>query len=320
MSATPKPTELNRLLPAPPARLNAAQIVEDMRLWEAAPVHAPDLGLKRPRVFLNMACTADGRIAVRGRSGPIGNNGDRELFHALRTAVDAVLVGAGTVRTERYSRLVREESAQRLRRARGLAAEPLVCVVSASLALSPELPLLRDPAARVAILTPSATGELPTRPVAAASATPVEYVRANHRGLLDLPAALAELHTRLGVRTVMCEGGPHLNGQLFAAGLVDELFLSLAPKLAGGPEPAVPPTGTPPHGATEPSRSGTHGGSTGRGVPAPGTLTAADQRASLRLIFGPELDPPVELELLGAIESESHLLLRYRVGGAGGAR
>jgi riboflavin biosynthesis pyrimidine reductase len=221
-----------------------------------------------------MACTADGRATVGGRSGPIGDRADRELFHALRTAVDAVLVGAGTVRAERYHRLVRDEAHRRLRRERGLAEEPLACIVSASLSLTPEIPLLADPAARIAVLTPAPAGEL------SGSATPVEYVRAAHDGLLDLPAALAELRTRLGVRTVLCEGGPHLNSQLFAAGLIDELFLSLAPKLAGG----------------------------------------ADLGASLRIISGPELDPPLELELLDAFASHSQLLLRYRVGGAGGAR
>jgi riboflavin biosynthesis pyrimidine reductase len=138
-----------------------------------------------------------------------------------------------------------------------------------------------EPAARVVILTSSPAGELsecPTPPAA-----PVEYVRAARDGLLDLPAALAELHTRLGVRTVLCEGGPHLNGQLLAAGLVDELFLSLAPKLGGG------------------------------GIAADGGGRAGGAREPPRIVSGPELDPPVELELLDALESGSNLLLRYGV-------
>jgi riboflavin-specific deaminase-like protein len=245
--------------------LSAAQVVERMRLWEPTETVARPPG--RPRVLLNMVCTADGRATLGGRSGPIGDRGDRELFHALRTAVDAVLVGAGTVRAERYRRLVRDEAHRRLRRERGLAEEPLACIVSASLDLAPDVPLLADHAARVAILTPSPAGEL------RASTAAVEYVRAARDGLVDLPAALAELHARKGVRTILCEGGPHLNGQLLAAGLVDELFLSLAPKLGGG-------------GLAEP-----------------------------RIVSGPEL-PPVELELLDALESESNLLLRYGVLGS----
>jgi riboflavin biosynthesis pyrimidine reductase len=213
-----------------------------------------------------MACTADGRTTLKGRSGPIGNRADRELFHALRTTVDAVLVGAGTARAEGYRRLVRDEAHRQLRRERGLSEEPLACIVSASLALSPEsVPLLADPAARVVILTSSPAGELP--------AGAPEYVRAAHEGKLDLQAALVELRARWGVRTVLCEGGPHLNGALLAAGAVDELFLTLAPKLGGGSDP----------------------------------------QASLRIVCGPELDPPVELELRDALESEGCLLLRYEV-------
>ena len=280
MSATPEPVRLALLLSDPHARApaatapdapTAAEIVEELRLWEppaatggGAP-HEP--GGERPRTLLNMACTADGRATIGGRSGAIGNRADRDLFHALRTAVDAVLVGAGTVRAERYGRLVREDAARALRRARGLAEEPLACIVSTSLALpASEIPLLADSAARVAILTAS-PGSLPE------CAATVDYVRCAHDRRLDLPRALAELRTRLGVRTVLCEGGPHLNAQLLAAGLVDELFLSLAPKLAAGDAPGE----------------------------------------SLRILAGPELEPSVELELLGVLESESQLLLRYGV-------
>lgn len=280
MSATPEPVRLARLLDnshasAPgatsPDAPTAAEVVEDLRLWEppaatgdGAP-RAP--AAERPRVLLNMASTADGRATIGGRSGPIGDRADGELFHALRTTVDAVLVGAGTVRAEHYGQLVREDSARRLRRARGLAEEPLACIVSTSLALpASEIPLLADSAARVAILTAS-PGDLPE------CAATVDYVRCARDGRLDLSRALAELRARLGVRTVLCEGGPHLNAQLLAADLVDELFLSLAPKLAGG-DPAS---------------------------------------ESLRILAGPELDPPVELDLLAVLESHSQLLLRYRV-------
>jgi riboflavin-specific deaminase-like protein len=259
--------------------LSAAAVVERLRLWKLQPSAASE----RPFLMLNMACTADGRATLGGRSGPIGNRADRELFHALRTAVDAVLVGAGTVRAEHYRGLVRDADARRLRSARGLSAEPLTCIVSGSLTLpAAEVPLLSDPAARVAILTPS-SATLP------ASAATVEYVRCTRAGSLDLPGALRELRRRLGVRTVLCEGGPHLNAELLAAGLVDELWLSLAPKLAGGGE--------------------TRGQAGGRG-----TEGAADP---LRIVSGPELAPPVELELITALESQSQLLLRYRV--AGGA-
>jgi riboflavin biosynthesis pyrimidine reductase len=257
---------LERMLPAgDPA--SVTEIVDGFGLWQSSGVAA-----KRPRVLLNMIATADGRASLGGRSGPLSDEADRELFHGLRAAVDAVLVGAGTVRTERYGPLVRDASHRALRRRRGLGEEPLACIVSGRLALDADIPLLRDPDARVAILTASAASlSLPR------TAAHIDYVRTARAGVLDLSAALAELSERFAVRTLLCEGGPHLAGQLLAAGLVDELFLSVSPKLAGG-EPA--------------------GGE------------------ALRILAGAELEPPVELELLGVLRSGSNLFLRYGVLGA----
>ena len=256
-----QPLVFRRLLPAgDPA--TADEIVEGLELQDRV-----GASVARPYVMLNMISTADGRASIGGRSGPIGNRADRELFHGLRAAVDAVMAGAGTVRVERYGRIVRDERRRRLRRERGLSEEPLACIVSGRLSLPPETPLLADPSARVVIVTPS-QASLPE------SAAHVDYVRARRDGLLDLPAALAELRERFAVRTLLCEGGPHLNSQLLVAGLVDELFLSLSPKLAGGED------------------------ATGE---------------ALRIIAGAELEQPVELELLGALESDSQLFLRYGV-------
>ena len=91
---------MRRLLP-PGADTHPAEFVEALDI-PAMP--APE---GRPRVLLNMASTADGRASIGGRSGAIGNRADHLLFHALRAAVDAVLIGAGTVRSERYGRMIR---------------------------------------------------------------------------------------------------------------------------------------------------------------------------------------------------------------------
>lgn len=225
-------------------------------------------GSPRPYLVLNMVSTADGRATVEGRSGPIGNAADRELFHGLRTAVDAVMAGAGTVRVERYRRLVRDERARQARRRRGLEEEPWACIVSGRLDLPDDIPILADPAARVVIVTSSAAS-LPH----AQKGAQVEYIRSREQGLLDLPSAMSELCQRFGIRTVLCEGGPHTNSRLLADGLVDELFLSLSSKLAGG--------------------------------------DVTDE--ALRIVAGPAIDPPVEMELVSAFEHESHLFLRYRL-------
>jgi riboflavin biosynthesis pyrimidine reductase len=145
-----KPLVLRRLLPAGgPATVE--EIVEGLGLLDRAAVRA-----QRPYVLLNMVSTADGRATIGGRSGPIGNRADRELFHGLRSIVDAVMVGAGTLRMERYGRIIPQEPRRRLRRERGLCEEPLACIVSERLSLPPDIPLLADPAARVAIVTSSA--------------------------------------------------------------------------------------------------------------------------------------------------------------------
>jgi riboflavin biosynthesis pyrimidine reductase len=257
----PEPA-LRRLLPLGEP-ISVERFVAELDLADRAGARTDS----RPYLLLNMISTADGRATLDGRSGDIGEVADKALFLELRTAVDAVMVGAGTLRAERYRRLVRTERRREARRERGLAEEPLACIVSGRLALDSGIPLLADPDARVAILTSSEAS------LSEDCAAEIEYVRAARDGVLDLPAAMAELHERFGVRTLLCEGGPHLGAQLLAEGLLDELFLSLSPKLAGGD--AISET--------------------------------------LRILSGPELDPPVSLDLVSALEHNSHLFLRYRV-------
>jgi riboflavin-specific deaminase-like protein len=245
---------------------NVRQVVDALE-YPDRPQDRSATGKPRPHVILNMTSTLDGRASIAGRSGAISDPADRELFHGLRSVVDAVMAGAGTVRVERYGQIIAGEASRRLRRERGLGEQPLACIVSGRLSLPPDTPLLGEPDAHVVILTASAAS-LPE------SAARVEYVRTSHEGRLDLARALVELSERFGVRTLLCEGGPHLNSQLLSAGLVDELFLSLAPKLAG---------------------DGQGGGE------------------ALRILAGVEFGHPVELELLGALESGSRLFLRYGV-------
>jgi riboflavin biosynthesis pyrimidine reductase len=174
----------------------------------AAAIPARDPG-ERPFVALNMIATADGRTTIAGRTAPIANRADHELFHALRARVDAVMVGAGTVRAEGYGPMDR-----------------LAVVVSRRVLLDPDGGLLRAPGNRVVVVTPSPHAELPP------CAAHVDYLREG-----DLGVALARLRAEHGVRSVVCEGGPDLNATLLPAGLVDELHLVTAPKLAGGPNP-----------------------------------------------------------------------------------
>ena len=177
-----------------------------------------------------MVASLDGKATLGGRTAGLGGRADRELFYGLRTQVDAVMAGAGTVRTERYGRLVRDPALRERRRREGLAEDPLACVVSGSLEGLDDLPLLTSPEQRVLVIT-GAEGERVAEERAEHLRTPAPE---GAPGRVDLAAALARLRSDLGVRSLLCEGGPHLNAELLRAGLVDELFLSLAPKLVGG--------------------------------------------------------------------------------------
>src|SRR5579862_1871860 len=106
-------------------------------------------------VSLNFIASADGRIAVEGRSGPLGGAADHALFHALRARADAVLVGAGTARSEGYGPLVKPARARAERARAGLPEQPLALIASSSLEFDPALPLLADPESHVVILTGS---------------------------------------------------------------------------------------------------------------------------------------------------------------------
>jgi riboflavin biosynthesis pyrimidine reductase len=188
-----------RLLPAGADGLVAADVAA------AVPGPAP---ADRPFLLVNMIATADGRATIAGRTGPIANQADYELFHALRTRVDAVMVGAETVRVESYGPM-----------------EPLAVLVTRSARVPPEVGLLRAPGNRVLVLTPSPDATLPE------CAAHVDYLRA------PLAEGVRRLRTERGVASVLCEGGPQLLGDLLRAGLVDELHLVIATKLAGGQDP-----------------------------------------------------------------------------------
>lgn len=199
-----------------PDGLTAAGVVEHLPFGEWAPAD-------RPYLVINMVVTIDGRAAVDGRAGPIGNEADRQLFHHLRTRGDAVMAGAGTVRVERYGRLTRDDDLRAQRERFGLRREPIAVIVSRSLRFDPELPLLREPGRDVVVVTESSDELAP-------AAANVRYLRA------PVPEALAALRAD-GVVAVVCEGGPHLNSSLLPTGLADELWVCIAPLLAGGPHP-----------------------------------------------------------------------------------
>ena len=191
------------------------ELAAGLRLHELAPPGRPYLGL-------NMVASLDGKATLNWRTKGLSTEVDRRLFHHLRTQADAVMVGAGTARGERYGRITKNEELRDKRVAEERAPEALAVVVSGRLDLPSDLPLLTEADQPVLI----ATGAEHSLPGGHAG---IEYARVGD----DLARLMAELHER-GVRSVLCEGGPTLNSFLFAAGLVDELFLTMNPKVVGG--------------------------------------------------------------------------------------
>jgi len=189
-----------------------------------------DLGSRaltdRPYTIVNFVAAADGHAAYRGRSRWLSDDADRELFHGLREHVDAVMAGTGTLRAERYGRIVRDPERRRRRAARGLHPEPLGAVMSRSGDVPTDIPLFSDSGSRVVVFT---SDHLDTGSLSAQ----VDVVRLDP-GELTLTTMMRRLRSAYDVRSLLCEGGPTLFSALLQEDLVDELFLSLAPKLTGG--------------------------------------------------------------------------------------
>ena len=212
----PGAVSYSRLLSAGPDA-TAAELLAEVRPRDRAP-------RERPFVFVNMVATLDGRAQVRGRTRELGDEADLEMLLELRALADAVLIGTGTLRAEGYARLVGSGERRARREAAGLAPDPAAVLLSRGLDLPWDAGLFAAPEQPVLVYTrEDAEGELPE------TAAPVELVRLPDPS----PAAvLADLRAR-GVAALLTEGGPTLNAALLGAGLVDELFLTLAPLITG---------------------------------------------------------------------------------------
>lgn len=183
----------------------------------------------RPHVLVNMVASTDGATVVEGVTAKLGSPGDKRVFSLLRSLADVILVGAQTVRAERYGPPKVTAEAQARRVARGQTPLPRIAVVSRSLELDWSSRLFADGSYRPLILAPASADSSALR-----QAGDVADVLVAGQRSVDLADALGQLW-RSGIAVVLCEGGPTLNAQLAQAGLLDELCLTLAPALVGGP-------------------------------------------------------------------------------------
>ena len=184
-----------------------------------------------PWLRANMVTSVDGVAAgPDGRSGSISGPADRLVLRTLRADADVVLVGAGTVRSERYRAPRRVAGVAERRVAAGRAPTHRIAVVTRSAELDPSLPFLADadPAARPLVLT-CASADAGRRARLAEVGEVVEV----GDDTVDLTAALAALHSR-SLPRVLTEGGPSLLRDLVEAGLLDELDVTISPVLVGG--------------------------------------------------------------------------------------
>ncbi|GAB2979041.1 pyrimidine reductase family protein [Streptomyces pseudoechinosporeus] len=208
----------------------------------AYPEHGPSG--REPWLRANMVSTLDGAAQHDGRSEPISGATDMRIFGTLRGLADVVLVGAETVRQEGYRPARAREDFAALREAAGQGPAPAIAVVSASLELDFTLPLFTSPLVPTLLLTGAAAA--PDR-IATAEKAGAQVVIAGDGMGVDPARAVRALGER-GLHRLLTEGGPRLLGQLVAAGVLDELCLTLSPmltagdaqRIAGGPRVAVP--------------------------------------------------------------------------------
>ncbi len=213
---------VKRLLPEPAADVDPLTLYGN----EDRPPRAD-----RPYVLVNMVASLDGATTVGGITAGLGSPTDRAIFFHLRNLADAILVGASTVRAERYgpARPTTEVRDQRIRR--GQTVRPPIAVVSRSIAFDWDSTFFTEADPRPVLIVPD-----DANPATLERARKSADVLTCGTSTVDLAGALRQLKHD-GVDVLLCEGGPTINSELSAAGLVDEICLTVAPLLVGGLEP-----------------------------------------------------------------------------------
>jgi len=226
-----------------------------------------------PWLRANMVVSADGGATLAGLSGGLSGQADRLVFTVLRSLADVILVGAGTARAERYRPAGGPNIWSALRD--GRAPVPPIAVITRGLDLDPEGPLLAgaSPEAPTIVLT-TAAAPAGRR---AAVARHAEVVVAGTDRLT--PAAVVGALAERGYRRLLTEGGPSLLAQITAAGLLDDLCLTISPVLEGGAAGRILAAGPAGPDQAGPDQAGTR--------------------------------PPTGLRLAHVIEDRGYLLCRY---------
>ncbi|HSY74679.1 MAG TPA: dihydrofolate reductase family protein, partial [Dongiaceae bacterium] len=184
-----------------------------------------------PFVFSNFAMTADGKIAfANGKFIPFGGTRDHEHMMELRATADAVMCGARTIEVTGTILGNGGEKFRKLRLKRGLAEFPLRVIVSGSGSINPDAKIFKKRFSPIVILTTARISKTSLKNLRAVA----DEVKICGKTEVNLPAALRWLREKWNVRRLLCEGGGELHGALVHAGLLDELHLTICPKIFGG--------------------------------------------------------------------------------------
>ena len=186
---------------------------------------------ERPFVYLNVAISADGKLAPASRNyRPFGSRRDEARLYELRAQADAILCGARTVEASGVTLGTGGARYRRQRLRRGLAEYPLRIVASRSGSVNPAADIFKRRFSPILVVT-TATVK-PKRLVRLRQVA--DHVLVCGTNQIDFAAVLRRLRQRWGVRRLLCEGGGEINGALFRAGLVDELHVTVCPIIIGG--------------------------------------------------------------------------------------
>ncbi len=233
--------EIQQLFPTPKANIERDTLYTFPELafpTEGVPVG--ESGKRRPYVYFNMVSSMDGKIATAaGNAGGLGSQLDKHLMRRLRTASEGVMVGAATFRNDPFVPVIPPELTDE--RARYFPTEPqpwgIVLSRDGNLPLSKKFfqGASSDPSARPIARRLVGLGEAASPEVVTSLSQYARVVRVpNREDYIDLEWLLVYLYEEVGIRWLLCEGGPTLNYSLFSRGLGDELFLTFAPKLVAG--------------------------------------------------------------------------------------
>jgi len=186
---------------------------------------------KLPFVFSNFAMTADGKIAFAGgKFTPFGSKRDLEHLYELRATADAVMCGARTVETTGTILGNGGEKFRKLRLKHRLAEFPLRVIVTGSGSINPTANIFKKRFSKIIVLTTARISKANLKELLAVA----DEVKVCGKMEINFPAALRWLREKWKVKRLLCEGGGELHSAMIRAGLVDELHLTVCPKIFGG--------------------------------------------------------------------------------------